>query len=141
VNPLSLQLKLISIGVAVLALAGGGFWAAWSWRGSIAETEVKEGIAETVTMIQAQLNDERAERAKFQEEMGRTLAGLSTDLRSIRRTREQVATDVAKDRADNQQFYSQPLPQKGRDAWIRARTAASAEPGSPPASSASSVSP
>lgn len=140
-NPLSLKLKLISIGVAVLALGGGAFYAAWSWRGSIAENEVKEGIAETVTSIQGQLNEERSERAKYQEEMKGILAGLSTDLSVIRRARTQIATDVAKDRADNKDFYDKPLPQKGRDAWIRARTAASEEPASPTASSSASSSP
>lgn len=129
-----IYLKLISIAVAV-AIA---FAAAWSWRGSIAESEITEAVntavVKTVEDIRADLTKEREARIAYQQTMQETLTAMQTDIRRVQRIRAQTGKDVAQDIRDNGVFYSQPLPDLGRQAWIAARESAAA---SAPASSPS----
>lgn len=136
--PFAGNLKLIAILVAVTAVVGGTFWAAWSWRSSIAVVEVREAvdtaIVNKVKEIQESLDKERDQRATQQQEVAAALRSMLGELRTLQKTQIAVSKSVAVDRANNRDFYEQPLPELGRQAWIQARTAASA---SAPASSAS----
>lgn len=127
--------KLISIA----AVLGAVFWSAWSWRSSIAQTEVREAVDSAVVKkveeIQGKLDEERANRVEYQERSSAALRALLGDVQRLQKVRSDVGRTVAKDVSDNAVFYGQPLPPGGRQAWINAREAASA---APPASSASS---
>lgn len=108
----------------------------WSWRDSVAEVEKREAVESAVVQkvgeIRTAMEEEGKARAAFQKEVNRALSGLAQDVKRVQRERAGTSADIAKDIADNAAFYQQPIPDLGRTAWLRARSAAA------PASSASS---
>lgn len=128
-------LKLISI----LVLAGAALTAvgvaAWSWRGSIAEVDqakavTKEVDAATVYM-QGRIDEERKQRAFFQELAESKLVAISRRIEGIRTTQAEVNQEIALERQRNKEFYDQKLPPAGRSAWLKARNSAVYRPDSP----------
>lgn len=129
----SIWLKLIAIG----AILGGVFWSAWNWRSALAEKELREAVDSAVVQkvgeIQTKIDEERGLRAEYQRQVNAALSSLGASLRSIQQSQAETVNAIAQDRAENKDFYNRPLPEKGRQAWIRARQAAA--PASSPASS------
>lgn len=130
--------KIYFILAAVALILGGVFYAAWSWRGTIAEREqakaVTSAVDKAVVDIQAKLEEERKSRVYFQTLADRTLAALSNKLDGIRATQTQVKSSISKGIARDQQFYSQPIPLPEREAWLKARNQAVQQPSQPASS-------
>ena len=132
--------KLYIYGAIIAAVLGAVFYGAWSWRGTIAEVEqdkaVKSAVTDAVQQIEVRLQEERANRSYFQGIAEGILADLGKKLDGIRSGQTEVKVAVSKGLARDPKFYSQPIPQPERDAWLKARKLASQ-----PASSASAPSP
>lgn len=134
------MLRLYILLGGLLAAVSVAFAAAWSWRASIAETEIREAensaIVNTVQSIQKELDQERVQRAEFQKRINVALEQMRIGMRQIEASRVQATSDIRQDRLEHKDFYDQPLPDRGRQSWIQARSAAtSASPASSPASS------
>lgn len=129
-KPWFLYVKL----AAVAALVAGGAWVAWTIKGSFAEEEKRQAVEDAVSSIQEQLRVEQETRAIWEGIAAGTNSEILASLKSIAGTAGQLRKDFAKERASNPQFYEQPLPEGGYNAWMKARSLVV----SPAASAASS---
>lgn len=137
-SALSLKVKLIAISAIAVALVGGSFYVAWSWRDAQAEKEVRDAVGNAVVKkveeIREELREERAARIQAQINADKMLIALADAVQQVRSLRGQTQVLVAQDRAANKSFYDQPLPEAGRQAWLQARSLAVAPPDLPASS-------
>lgn len=127
--PYMIWIKLGLIGIAV----AGAAYLAWDYRGALNEREKVEAVNKATEEIQKELNHERTLTSLYRNLADDKLTQLLTKIGDIKITNKTINTTILQEVDSNPQFYSQPLPVKGYEQWLKARSLVS-----PPALPASS---
>ncbi len=123
-------IKLAAVGVIV----AGACWVTWKVQGAYAKEHEERAVNAAVEQIQKDLDAERTNRKFYQALADEKLADLLKSITKLRIDQAKIGRDLAEARKESPEFYDQPLPPKGYEAWKRARELAGASPAasSPP---------
>lgn len=104
--------------VVLVVLCIGVGWATWSYRSHLADKEVAQvrDDYEKLLMKQQQLTDQ------YRSLSDEGLAKIMSAIGGIKVIHTTVNNTIEADRKANPDFYNQPLPVGGREAWLKART-------------------
>lgn len=116
----------------IAALVAGAGYVAWALRGVQAEHEQRAAVESAVESIRIQLEAESKLRKHYSSLADDKLDKLLKSISTVRATQQVIATNIAAERKKNPEFYEQPLPVGGHEAWKHARAMVSPAPASAP---------
>lgn len=125
-----MNLQSIAIAAAIAAAAGGAI--GWGVTSSHAEKQAlkaekaakedkDKAVAETLEEAQKRINEMERERTELRAVVASQQEALKKKITTVTTQREEVVRVIQDERRSNPEFYDQPIPDKGREAWMKAR--------------------
>lgn len=106
----------------VIAIAGASFYAAWTWQNDRREAAVNEAVAKTVKEAQEAIDAERKLTASYRDLAEGKVSQLLEKLSKIKVQSVTITNNITKEVEANPVFYNQPIPEKGYEEWMRAKS-------------------